>query len=259
VPEWSGEVQALGFSIASAEFLPAAAAPTHDLRLTAVGLHTDGRAAALAALWDEWVLYRPWSGRSINTGGFDLRYHAPRPWSGFVLAGGVVVLLVTALVLGWRRLRRGRAVLLAFCVLWLLLDAAQLRMLALRAAHAQALAALAPDGLRTEPGIAGAMETVRERIEAGEGAHKLVVLGGNAFLLAYPVYELLPLNAAGMPAQQLAAAPPGTLVLRLGSIGAHDADAGMLAIAGQRLAVRLLYEQPGIQLFELDAIAEDRQ
>ena len=86
-----------------------------------------------------------------------------------------------------------------------------------------------------------------------------MVLGGSPFLLAYPVYELLPLNVAGLPPARLAAAPAGTLVLRLGNVGTHDGDAGTLALEQQILPVRLLHAQPGIQLLELGTRGEGSQ
>jgi hypothetical protein len=251
VPEWKGQVIELGFTPLAAELLPADALPPRDVRFLGAGLRGDGRADAVAALLDEWLAYRPWSGRSINTGGFSLRYREPRPLQAYVLLAAAAVLVVPGLVLGWRRRQCLRAAAVVAGVAWLLLDAAQLRVLAQRTLHTVHLSQLAPQGLHTEPLVAAAMASVRARAAGLGPDRKLVVLGADPFLRSYPPFQLMPLDVASLSPGDLAHAVPGTLLLRLGPVGEFDPAAGSLRVDGLQLRVRLLHEDGNGALLEL--------
>ena len=253
VPEWqgNGQVVELGFTPLAAELLPTDALPARDVRFLGARLGGDARADALDALLDEWLAYRPWSGRSINTGGFSLRYREPRPLQAFVLLAAAAAVLVPGLVLGWRRRQWLRAAVVVGGVAWLVLDAAQLRLLAQRTLHARELSQLAPGGLYTEPVVAGAMASLRARVQGIDPQRRLVVLGADPFLRSYPPFELMPLDVASLPPGELAHAAPGMLVLRLGQVGAFDPRAGSLQVDGLRLRVRLLHEDGNAALMEV--------
>lgn len=251
IPDWSGRIIQVGFTPRAAELLPPDALPARDASFLGARLHGDGRADAVAALLDEWLAYRPWSGRSINTSGFSLRYREPRPLQAWVLLAAAAAVVVPGLILGWRRRQWLRAAALAAGVAWLVLDAAQLRLLAQRTLHTRELSQLASGGLRTEPMVAGAMDSLRSRLGEGGMDRRLVVLGADPFLRSYPPFELMPLDVASLAPNELAEALPGTLLLRLGPVGEFDAAGGSLRIDGLHLRVRVLHNEGGAVLLEL--------
>lgn len=262
--QWSGEAAALAFLLLPAELLAPGSVPAHRLRFHGAVLEADGRAAAIAALLDEWRAYSPWSGRSINTAGFDLGMDAPRPFQGFVLA---VLLLGSVVLAAWWALRRRRprfapTLLLALAVGWLLLDLAQLGLLAQRTGQLADLAKLASaestsGGLAIHPALARALAEVRRHPALARPGRRIVVLAPDSFRRTWPVFELLPLDAAAILPSQLRQLPAGMLVLRLGG-GGYAPGSGLLRAEGVVVRVRELHADDQLQLLEVLAPAEVR-
>lgn len=279
-PEWTGEASATAFSVLPAGLLPADAVAATTLRLNEAALETDARAPALAALLDEWLAYHPWSGRSINTGGFDLQRHHPLPLQGFVL-----LLLVPVVVVAWlllRRLRRGarfapaapdatdalnastRAcrrptrfatlLVLAIAAGWLLLDAHQIHIAWQRSARLAALDAAAPAALAVEPRLAAALASVRAHPALSAPDSRLVVFAASPFLRSWPPFALAPTDAAALPVEELGRLRRGALVLRLGNAGTLD-DARFNGPT-HSVQVETLQAAPGIALLRLAADPE---
>ena len=256
---WTGEAAALAFLLLPAELLPADAVPAHRLRFHGAMLEGDGRAAAVAAVLDEWRAYSPWTGRSINTGGFGAGMDAPRPVQGFVLACVLAVMALLALWCGLRRRRRAIAPgLLAVLVAgWLLLDLVQLRALAQRSLHLSRLDAAADGALSVHPGLAASLAVVRTHPALAGKPRRIAVLAPDGFRRTWPVYALLPLDAAALAPGDLPRIRPGTLVLRLGA-GEYVPGSGVLRADGAAVPVRELHADAQAQLLETLAPAEPR-
>lgn len=251
-PDWSGEADTIAFALLPAEMLPAAAVPTLPLTLHSVELSTDARLPALAALLDEWRAYRQWSGRSINTSGFDLRLDPPLPVQGFVLLLLAAAALVLAAALARRRARAGRVARIAIGLLalgWVMLDLVQLRIASQRAGHLGTLHRTAEGALAVDPQLARALADLSARTELASPGSRLVVFAATPFLQSWPVFALLPMDAASLPVEALGQLQRGALVLRLGEAG--DLADGTLRSSSHQARVRVLEEQPGLALLEL--------
>lgn len=255
-PDWTGEADSLAFTLLPAELLPPSAVPAVQLRLLDAELQTDARLPALAALMDEWHAYRPWSGRSINTGGFDLRLLEPLPLQGFVLlvlAAAALVLLLVRAAGRWRR-RMLATALVATATGWLVLDVAQLRVAWQRSTRLETLHQAAGGALAVEPRLAEALARVRAHPVVASPGARLVVFAGNPFLQSWPVFALLPLDVAALPADSLGRLRRGAVVLRLGEAGEYRD--GVLRSTTHQAWVRELQGEPGVHLLQLLADPE---
>lgn len=252
-PQWQGRAGSIALLLLPAELLPAEAVPAQAPALVAARLEGDGHAAAIAALLDEWRAYRPWSGRSINTAGFDLGYADQRPLQGFV-----ALLAVLALLAGMLATRRRRRAWLPLALLvagaaWLLLDLAHLRTLAMRAVHTSALSQSAAGELAINPPLARSLAAVRALPALRAPDSRVAVLAGSPFLRSWPLFELLPANAAPVEAAALGQVADGMLLLRLGDTGEYRRDAGVLRTDTVALRVQELYADQHLQLLRVRA------
>lgn len=210
-PGWKGTIAWLGVAAAPVDYLPAAAMESASLEIHALELQPPSWRGALAALWTDWRAATPWSGRSLNTGGFELAPRAAPSLTGFVAACAA---LAAALAFALFGRVAGRRALLPILLLALALPALhQLAQLAARGATASAAARLAHDRpdtpLAAQPQLAAAALRLSRGLQDGGGAPRLLVHGANQFLGEYGVW-LLRAHDVAMLWEPAMLPPPGT-------------------------------------------------
>lgn len=231
---------AIGLWLGPPDYLPAAAAEPVDVRIEALTLERPGLAAALQMLGQSWLGYRPWTGRSLNTAGFE---HGPRPPPGLQLVLAAWLAGMLPILHGMRAGRRcGRPLVLGALGVLALVAVLDLDR---RAATALAAARAARPGIELsalpalETELAGLVRAWRD-----DPPRRVLVWSEDRFLREYPVWLLRSFDAAALdhPGQLDALASAGEGSLRLLLFGAsgwrYDRRTGVLELGGRRLAAR---------------------
>jgi hypothetical protein len=209
-PGWKGTIAWLGVAAAPIDYLPAAALESAEVELHQLQLEAPSWRGALAALWSDWRAATPWSGRSLNTGGFELAPRAAPSLTGFVAACAALAAAFAFALFGRAA---GRRALLPIMLLALVLPALhQLAQLTGRGASASAAARLAHDRpdtpLAAQPQLAAAALRLSRGLQDAGGAPRLLVHGASQFLGEYSVW-LLRAHDVAMLWEPAMLPPPG--------------------------------------------------
>lgn len=255
---WPERLEWLGLLVLPMDAVPTAAAADRAFEFRGMTLQSASRRAAVAALWTELFAYRPWTGRSINTAGFELpieRRLRPLTWLAISLSGG---LLASAIAAASRR--RWKSVLLgAVLLLWVLLDLLQVRQLLTRAEAAGAARRAMPASqpLTAQPDLAAPMAELLQRLATLPSGVRVLVYGEGPFLGQYAVF-LLRAHDAG-PLRSLASLPAAraedrpVLVLVGSGPWRYEASNGMLHLPDQLLVAEPLLERAPLAAYRLGA------
>jgi hypothetical protein len=193
-----GPIEGVGLMFAPTDTLPAAAAPEIDVRVLSLQLQSPSIDGYVQALLNSWLAYRPWTGRSNHTLGFE---HGPHPTPGlqaFVaawLAGSVVLVVLVRPAASRRRL----AVVLLMALLGC---AAATTHQLLKRAEVSLQAARRVAGYPSleqsaMPELAAELKALRKQW-ANAPPSRAVVWGVNGFLREYPVWLLREFPVAGL-------------------------------------------------------------
>ncbi len=252
---WEGEISALGLALVPLEPLSTAASADRRLELGEVSLSSDNRRDAMAALWGEWIAYRPWGGRSINTGGFALPIErGVRPTPALAIIAAVVGL---ALWLAMRRRAGWRVFAVVVLLAWVALDLMQLRQLHWRGEVAAAARAGAPadEPLTAQPTLAAPIARLIALLDRTPAA-RVIVHGDNEFSRQYPAYLLRGHDVATLPGVDAlpddAVERGAVLVLFGAGTWRFDPARGVLQFGERTLpATLLLADEPVLQAYRL--------
>lgn len=256
VPGWSGVVEAIGIAASPTDVLHPAYVADRDFALRSLRLESPSWRGALAALRDHWTAYRPWTGRSNNTGGFEFSPQAGASLPLFVALLAVVAVLLAFALLGAATGRRWA--LGAVGVAALALALAQMQQLALRGAVARAAAARADDPARplsAQPALAAAARGVSEALRDA-GRARVFVAGADQFFGEYTTWLLREHNAALVaPVEALPATleAPAFLVLAGKGPWQFDVASGRLTIGQRRWNGALLHDGGVLRAYRLEA------
>jgi hypothetical protein len=253
---WPPRFDALGLLLVPMDAVPPAAVANRQLAFRGIRLSSANRRDAVAALWTEWFAYRPWTGRSINTGGFELpieRSVRPLAWLAISVAGG----LLAAAVAAGRRRRWQPLLFGAVVLLWVLLDLLQLRQLGMRAEAARHTRQSTPSAapITAQPGLSAPLAALQQRLAGLPAGTRVLVYAEGAFLRQYPVFLLRAHDVAPLPS--LAALPADVdsarpvLVLAGQGDWQHDAVNGVLRLGGRDVPAELLLAQPPLAAYRL--------
>lgn len=257
VEAWSGPIDWVAISAMPVDYLAAAAVPDAELQLRHAVFETQDRPTAWAALATDWLAQRPWTGRSTNTGGFELGAR-PGPSLQVYVALAAAFCLVLALAC-FGRARLGRAALRILVAAAGVLAVWQLQQLVGRASAARAAAALADAHpvpvLGAQPAFALAADALSRQIDASASRPRLLVHGGNGFATEYATWLLrrhdaAPLqDAAQLPAQDALAGV--ALVLVGGGDWQFDPSSGLLRLGSHRRRAELLASAGPLQAYRI--------
>jgi len=250
LPGWTGEINTLGIALLPQDIVPVAASNDRLVGFGGVRLMSDSRRGAVAAVWSEWLAWRPWSGRSINTGGFELPVEAsirPRLWLALSVAGGALAVLLTAA----GRQRRRPVLVAAALTAWLMMDLLQLRQLEWRSRTALAARSgvAADTPMTAQPTWSAPLAALKPQLDALPGSTRVLVYGESSFMRQYPVFLLREYDVAPLPS--LAALPEDAVerraVLALFGAGdwSFDPQAGTLRLGGRTLPADRVFDSPG--------------
>ncbi len=269
VPGWKGTIDSIGVIALPTDYLPAAAITEASLELRAARLESVSWRGALATLWSEWSSYRPWMGRSSNTGGLELGTGAGASLQAFLAAWLASVLIAVALCFGIVRVRRLSLPLLVFgCALLALW---QIRQLGARAAVASDAAALVNDHqpplfLAAQPQLAAAAHALSEHLQAdveqadveqADDEHaRLLVHGSSQFLGEYSTWLLRTQEVAmiwapdQLPAQE--ALTDWLLVLVGQGDWQYSAESGRLRLGPHERAAAIYFDAGVMKAYRFD-------
>jgi hypothetical protein len=247
LPGWEGEVDAIGIAASPTDMLHPAFVAGRDFAVRSLRLSSPSWKGALAALWNEWTAYRPWTGRSNNTGGFELAAVAGPSLPLFVAVLAAIAVLLVAMLSGREAARRAALPIVGVAAFWL--AAVQLGQLAERGSAAKAAAARAATDpelpLSAQPLLAASARAVSTRLAAEPGRPRVFVGGENQFLGEYATWLLRKHNAAVLA--PLEALPrtfdaPAFLVLAGRGPWQFDVAAGRLTIGEGHWRAELIHD-----------------
>jgi hypothetical protein len=204
IAAWKGRIDQVGIQAVPADYVPTAALPAVTLELRAARLESVNLRAALGELATQWLAYRPWTGRSNNTGGSEL---AGGVGPSLTAASALLLfasLLLLRLVFGaaaWRVAAQG-AVLLAggLLALW---QVAQLGARAHVAHRAERLIEAHPGmALSAQPSLAAATDALSRQIEQDDWQPRMLTFGAGRFLAEYPAWLLRRYDVASLAAPE---------------------------------------------------------
>jgi hypothetical protein len=154
--------------------------------------------AAVASLATEWTAARPWVGRSINTGGFDIAGRRSPSRSAFVAGLIVLSLVLLRLALGSAAMRRAALPLVVVGVGLLfvenLLQHGARTAVAIEAAGAASRHPEWP--LAAQPSLAAEAAALQRRIDDEPWRPRIWVYGAPGFFREYPTWLLRKQDAA---------------------------------------------------------------
>lgn len=207
IEAWSGTIEWVAISAMPIDYLAAAAVSRPELHLRRAVFKPQDRSGAWAALATDWMAQRPWTGRSTNTGGFELS-GAPGPsLQAYVASGAAFAILLALACFGRPRLRHSALTVVVIGALSLAIW--QLHQLVGRAAAARAaaVAAAAHEApmLGAQPAFALAADALSRQFDADGSRPKLLVHGGNGFATEYSTWLLRRHDAA--PLQDVSQLP----------------------------------------------------
>lgn len=259
VPGWKDTIDTVGVISLPTDYLPAAAMTEAVLELRAARLESVSWRGALAALWSEWSSYRPWMGRSSNTGGLELGTGAGASLQAFLAAWLASVLIAAALCFGSARVRRFSLPLLvigcALLALW------QIRQLGARAAVASDAAALVNDHqppllLAAQPQLAAAAHALSAHLQGDDEHARLLVHGSSQFLGEYSTWLLRTQEVAmiwapeQLPAQE--ALTDWLLVLVGQGDWEYSKETGRLRLGPHERAAALYFDAGVMKAYRFD-------
>lgn len=256
VEGWSGGIAEIGLLVMAADLLPSESTLARRFELAWLRLESPSLRGDLAALRTEWVAYRPWGGRSINTAGHELA--VPQRNALVALVAALILLLGATLVVAFPAARWRP---LAACLLlgWLILDLQQLAQLFWRGDFTRRAHSLSNE-IQIEPRFNAALEQLRPLLQAAEP--RLVLVGGALpFHRTYGAFRLLPLPASAIDSAPVLAVEDDRIAAVLVGNGdwRFDADTGTLHWSERSYPAQLLFDQGGLAAFMLRGRAEGSQ
>jgi hypothetical protein len=256
---WKGRIDQIGIQAVPADYLPAAALPAVTLELRAARLESVNLRAAFDELATQWLAYRPWTGRSNNTGGSELAGGV-----GPSLTAASALLLLASLpllrlVLGavtWRVAAQG-AVLLAggLLALW---QVAQLGARAHVAHRAERLVQAHPGmALSAQPSLAAATDALSRQIEQDDWQPRMLTFGAGRFLAEYPAWLLRRYDVASLAAPEQLPSQASLQESLLVLVGVGDwryaADRRELTLGTQTRTADLYFDAGLLRAYYFDA------
>ena len=255
---WDGEVDAIGVAAAPTDMLHPFFVSDRDFALRTLRLSSPSWRGALATLWNEWSAFRPWTGRSNNTGGFELSSKGGPSLSLYVALLGAIALALAALLFGRDAARRAALPVVGVAVLWL--GMAQLGQLAERGTAARAAALSAARNvelpLAAQPQLAAAARTVSARLKEEPGRPRVFVAGENQFLGEYSTWLLREHNAALVaPLEALPSTfdAPALLVVAGNGPWQFDIASGRLAIGERHWLAEPIHDAGVLRAYRIAA------
>lgn len=255
VPGWDGRVDAIGIAASPTDVLHPGYVAERDFAVRALRLQSPSWRAALVALRDQWSAYRPWTGRSNNTGGFEFSSAAGASLTLFIALLSAIAVALAFAALG--RARARRLVVPVVGVAALVLALMQFEQLVLRDAVASAADARAIDPARplsAQPALSAAAIELSQALRDA-GRTRVFVAGADQFLGEYTTWLLREHNAALVaPVQALPATleTPAFLVLAGSGPWQFDVPAGRLTIGERHWAARLVHDGGLLRAYRLE-------
>ena len=261
--DWKGEIIELGFAeYAAPQLVPPSEAKFLPFQIEYVQLKSHSWSQLFLRSRSDWLSYRPWTLRSINTLGQRIDFLAESSMQLLVTLCALVSLIAAWAILRWPRRRIAQATLLATCAVWVLLDlrwlddfAAKHRVIEKLYAGRpwQARAQLQPD----EDTLAAAAEI--SRLASAQGVNRVLVLSDSTYTLLRLIYFLLPLNVA--PMSLALSAAPGTspprdaLIAVFGSTWDYDEARGILSNGATAISVIPVYAKGDLLVLRAREVA----
>jgi hypothetical protein len=259
VPEWKGRIAALGLAIVPTDYAAAEVLPPPTLSLQRLHLESASWGGAVSALFTEWTAYRAWTGRSINTAGFDFGSRRTSSLTAFVALAGVFALVLFRWCFGAGSLGRVAIPLIAGCVALLVFE--QMRQHALRVAvAAEAVAGARSDPTRplaAHPPLAIDSAALLAQLRRDGLRLRTWVLGPGGFFSEYPVWLLREQDAGPIESPDALPAPesmPDSLLVLVGrSDWRFDDATGRLSVGGRTLPAERYFESRSLVAYRLQA------
>jgi hypothetical protein len=259
VPGWKGRIEVVGLALVPTDYAAAEVLPAPSLSLLRLELESSSWRGALSALLTEWTAYRGWTGRSINTSGFDFGSRKTSSLTAFVALAGVLVLVLLRLSFGAGALRRAAMPVIVACAALLVFE--QMRQHALRVAvAAQAAAGASADPSRplaAHPPLAMDSTALLAQLHRDGLRLRTWVHGPGGFFSEYPVWLLREQDAGliespdGLPSNE--SMPDSLLVLVGRGDWSFDAATSRLSVGNRTLSAQRYFEGQGLVAYRLQA------
>lgn len=247
---WRGTISEIGLLLEPATLLQPGTTLQRRFAIETLRIESDSVGGAISALITDWTAYRPWVGRSINTGGFELGIPGTYSLVWFVallvfVCGLVSVAMRRRGSLPWIPL--GVALLLG----WLVLDLHQLSQLFWRGDFARQ-AQQVSHGLQLDERLTTSLETARPLLQAA-GIRLAMVGSSLPFHRTYGAFRLLPLPSAAIDSPPRLGAQDGQSALVLIGRGEwqFDAERRRLGWAGREYEVEQLFRDEQLSAYRL--------
>lgn len=255
VPGWEGQIDAIGVAASPTDLVHPAYVAEREFALRSLRLESPSWRGALAALRDHWTAYRPWTGRSNNTGGFEFSPKAGASATLFLAVLAAMALVLALAFFGAATARRW--VVPVVGVAALLLAMVQLEQLALRGSVAHSAAARADSPaqpLSAQPLLAAAAIDLSDRLRS-EGRTRVFVGGESQFFAEYTTWLLREHNAAVLaPLGALPAKLDAPVFVVLAGKGPwqFDVAAGRLTIGERHWVGQLVHDGGILRAYRID-------
>lgn len=247
---WRGTISELGLLLEPAAMISTGSTLDRRFAIESMRIESDSFGAAINALATDWTAYRPWGGRSINTGGFELETSRSYSLVWFVALLVLVFGLLLA-ALGSRRSQIWVPLGVALLLGWLVLDLHQLGQLFWRGDFARQ-AQQRSDDLQLHHQLAAALEAARPALQTADIGLALVA-SSLPFHRTYGAFRLLPLPSAAVDSPPKLVAQDKKLALVLVGRGdwQFDPEVQRLRWAGHEYEVEQLYTDAHLSAYRL--------
>ena len=245
-PGWTPSVEAVGLALLQADYFPPSAVPSRQVHIVAVEFASESIVARVAALLEDWLAYRPWGGRSINTQGFAFGNVAgPSQYAFLVLWALLAALTFAGLrVIGPTQALRGA--LMAAAGLIALQQTWQIAVRALEAQVAASLASASQAELAAQPAFAPDLDALSQQLAERE-LRRVYIGADDRFSREFPLWLMRQYDAGFVWPEQWGMVLPrlraGDLVVMAGRGNwAFDVNRQMLRIGELEFAAEPVHQ-----------------
>ena len=263
LPAWKGQIIEIGFIESATPQLIPNGIGFAPFRLVDAQVWSSSWRGGLAALFTDWLAYRPWGLFAVSSVDQEAGVSSPRrPALLIAVESAIIVVAAVGLLLfGWRRREFRIGVLVVFALGWLLLDAVWIGQLYERQATTRIIYAGKswPERARLVPDddLLKAADRLREVVARSNPPPRIVIHAASPFQEMRLQYLALPVNAALLvraidPMRYTF--PPGTmLVLYDLQDWTYNADSREVTTQSLRFPSELVLEDGALRIFRIIA------
>ena len=250
---WTPSVDAVGLALLPVDYFPPTAVSHRQVRIDAVEFSSESIPARAAALLEDWLAYRPWGGRSINTQGFAFGNTAGPSQYSFLILWALSAAVIFAGLRVIRLTHALRGALLCAVALIALQQTWQIAIRALEAQSAVTVASSSQAELAAQPAFAPDINALSQQL-AERRVRRIFIGADDRFSREYPLWLMRQWDAGFVWPEQWGMVLPvlhaDDLVVMAGRGNwAFDGERQMLRIGELELAAEPLHQGTWLSAF----------